>query len=148
MWTSVIGGNLGSDAELKYLQSGDAVCNFSVAHSDKGKDGKEKTVWIRVAIFGKRAEILSPMLTKGKTVTVLGTMSIREYEAQGKDRYSVEMKMDHLFFGSSKGDSGGQPVERGGGYQRPGPGRAPARGDADESGIPAAFGPGDEDIPY
>lgn len=147
MWVSTVSGNVGSDGDLKHLQSGDAVLNFSIAHSDKDREGNETTIWIRCAIFGKRAQALAPHITKGKALTVVGSTSIRAYESQGEKRQSIEMKVDQLAFGgSARGDSA--PVERGGGYQRPGPGRAPARGDADESGIPSAFGGPEEDLPY
>lgn len=150
MWVSTVCGNVGSDGELKYLQSGDAVLNFSVAHSDKDRDKKETTVWIRCAMFGKRAEALAPHITKGKSVTVVGAMTVRSFEAQGEKRQSVEMKLDHLFFGGSapRAEGGGQPVERGGGYQRPGPGRAPAA-ESDNTGGGGGYGGGsEEDIPF
>lgn len=147
MWISTVCGNVGSDGEIRVLAKGDPVLNFSVAHSDKDREGKETTTWIRCAIFGKRAEALAPHITKGKAVTVVGAMSIRTFEAQGEKRQSVEMKVDQLAFGgSAKSDGGGQPVERGGGYQRPGPGRAaaPAQGDGYEGGA----GDGIPDFPY
>ena len=147
MWVSTVSGNVGGDGEIRVLAKGDPVLNFSVAHSDKDRDGKETTTWIRCAIFGKRAEALAPHITKGKSVTVVGAMSIRMFEAQGEKRHSVEMKVDQLAFGgSAKRDDAGS-VERGGGYQRPGPGRAAARGDADESGGGAPSTPFD-DLPY
>ena len=147
MWISTVCGNVGSDGEIRVLAKGDPVLNFSVAHSDKDREGKETTTWIRCAIFGKRAEALAPHITKGKAVTVVGAMSIRTFEAQGEKRQSVEMKVDQLAFGGSakSADGGGQPVERGGGYQRPGPGRAPAPEQGDTGG---GYGGGGDDIPF
>jgi len=149
MINASVRGNVGN-VDLKYLPDGKPVLEFSLASNDRGKGGVEVTTWVRCAVFGPRAEALAKVIDKGASLMVVGPLSVREFESQGAKRFSVGVKVDQLDFcggGKGKGD-GGQSVERGGGYQRPGPGRAPARGDADESGIPAAFGPGDEDIPY
>ena len=74
--TIVIAGIIGKDAEVKFLQNGDAVSNFSLADSQ----GSEKpTIWHNCTIFGKRAESLSPYLLKGQFVTVFGQQTMREY---------------------------------------------------------------------
>lgn len=150
MINATVRGNVGN-VDLKNMPSGDPVLEISIASNDRGKGGTEVTTWVRATVFGKRAESLSRVVKKGDSLLVVGPLSVREFESKGEKRFSVEVKVDQLDFcggGAGKGGDAGQPVERGGGYQRPGPGRAPARGDADESGIPAAFGPGDEDIPY
>jgi single-strand DNA-binding protein len=68
-------GNLGRDAEVKYTQSGTAVCSFSVAVKS-GYGDKEKTEWVKCALFGKRAEgKLVQYLTKGQQVVVDGEPS-------------------------------------------------------------------------
>lgn len=67
-------GNIGRDSELKFLPSGQAVCNFSLATTrrwNQGNEKKEETTWFRVAIFGQTAESLSQYLVKGKTVLVI-----------------------------------------------------------------------------
>ena len=93
----VIVGNLGSDAEMRYTGSGQAVANFSVAVNRKwtGQDGeqKEETTWYRVAIWGKFAEALTPFLTKGKAVLVEGTkLAARAYtDKAGEARASLEL---------------------------------------------------------
>jgi single-strand DNA-binding protein len=71
-------GNLGRDPEMRYLGSGSPVTNFSMATSEKwtGQDGQrqERTIWWRVSVFGKTAEICNEYLKKGRKVLVEGTM--------------------------------------------------------------------------
>lgn len=68
-------GRIGRDAELRYTQNGDAVCNIPVAvyYGRKGQDGKKPTQWYEVALWGKQAEVLAPYLLKGKQVFFTGT---------------------------------------------------------------------------
>ena len=70
----IIHGNLGSDAELKYLTDGTAVCTFSLASSRIITKGKDETTWYRVTRFGKQAEVLSQYLLKGTSVIVEGRL--------------------------------------------------------------------------
>ncbi len=82
-----IGGTLGKDAELRQAGSSEVV-NFSVAVSGYDFKAKQKTTtWIRVAVWGKRASQLAPMLTKGSKVAVSGELSVTEY--QGKTQLEV-----------------------------------------------------------
>lgn len=72
-------GNLGKDPELRYLPSGDAVGNLSVAVSDGYKDKasgqwKDRTIWFRVSVFGKNAENAHQYLAKGRKVLVAGSL--------------------------------------------------------------------------
>lgn len=68
-------GRIGRDAELRYTQNGDAVCNVPVAvdYGRKGQDGKKPTQWYEVALWGKQAEALAPYLLRGKQVFFTGT---------------------------------------------------------------------------
>ena len=78
-------GNLGKDAEVKHLQSGTALCEFSVAVKS-GYGDKEKTNWVRCVMFGKKAEGQLPQyLRKGTQVAVSGELELQEWEgANGK----------------------------------------------------------------
>ena len=88
-----IAGQLGRDAEIHYLPNGDPVASFSVADSQ----GREKpTIWWTCSIFGKRAESLSPYLTKGQAVTVNGTVSEREYEKDGVKRKTMGVRVSDV----------------------------------------------------
>ena len=79
----IIVGNVGRDPETRYMPSGDAVTNISVATSDRYKDKqtgemKETTEWHRVAFFGKLAEIAGQYLKKGSQVYVEGRLRTRK----------------------------------------------------------------------
>src|SRR4026209_1209717 len=85
----IIVGNLGRDPETRYLPSGEAVTNISVATTDTWKDKasgekKEATEWHRVAFFGRLAEIAGEYLKKGSQVYVEGRLQTRKW--QGQDR--------------------------------------------------------------
>lgn len=89
-----IAGSLGKDGELKYLNNGDAVLNFSVADS-QGKD--KPTIWWNCQLFGKRAESLDPYLKKGQAVTVAGSISEREWtDKEGATRKSLNVRVNEI----------------------------------------------------
>lgn len=89
-----IAGSLGRDSEVKYLQNGDALCAFSVADS-AGRD--KGTIWWNCSIYGKRAEALSPYLTKGQAVTVVGTISQRKWtDKEGQERTSMDVRVNEV----------------------------------------------------
>ena len=89
-----IAGQLGKDAEQRFLPNGDAVSSFSVADS-QGKD--KPTTWWNCSIFGKRAEVLTQYLTKGQAVTVVGNVSQREYtDKDGNKRVSIDVRVNDV----------------------------------------------------
>src|SRR5436190_629129 len=94
-------GNLGKDPETRYLPSGDAVTNISLATTDQWKDKsgekQEHTEWHRVAFFGKTAEIAGEYLKKGSPVYVEGRIRTRKWQdKEGQDRYSTEIVADRM----------------------------------------------------
>lgn len=88
-----IAGNLGRDAELRWLPNGDAVCNFTVADS-QGKD--KEAIWWRCTLYGKRADSLSPYLKKGAQVTVAGNVTERSYEKDGEQKKAMEIRVSDI----------------------------------------------------
>ena len=81
MQTITIAGKLGRDAELRTTQTGEVICNFTVAVDQR--EGRDKTTnWWRCSIWGKRGESLAPYLLKGAAVTVAGSMSVTEYDSK------------------------------------------------------------------
>lgn len=98
-----VAGSLGKDAELRYLPNGDAVASFSVADSQ----GKEKpTIWWSCSIFGKRAESLQTYLTKGQSVTVVGSVSEREWaDKDGNKRKSMDVRVNEVALQGGKRDT-------------------------------------------
>ena len=91
----ILVGNLGKDPEMKYLPSGQALCNFSLATTESWtKDGNRetRTEWHRITTFGKLAEICGEYLTKGKQVYIEGKLQTREWEDKdGNKRYTTEI---------------------------------------------------------
>jgi single-strand DNA-binding protein len=112
-------GNLGSDPEVKYMPSGDAVANVSIAVADDYKDdqGKmvEQTEWIRLVAFKKRAELMGEYLKKGSKVYVSGKMKTRKWQDdKGADRYATEVVVNEVQFLSPREDGAPpnqQPVQ-------------------------------------
>ena len=96
-------GNLGRDPEVRYLPSGDAVANFSIATTEKWKDKasgemKEATEWHRVSFFGRLAEIAGEYLKKGSQVYIEGSLRTRKYQDKetGQDRYATDIRGELL----------------------------------------------------
>lgn len=89
-----IAGTLGRDSELRHLNNGDAVLNFSIADSQ----GKAKpTIWWNCQLFGKRAESLQQYLVKGQSVTVSGSVSEREWtDRDGNSKKSMNVRVNEL----------------------------------------------------
>jgi single-strand DNA-binding protein len=104
-------GNLGKDPEVRYLPSGDAVANISIATTetwkDKGGEKQEKTEWHRVAMFSKLAEIAGEYLKKGSQVYIEGRLETRKWtDKEGHERYSTEIRADRMqMLGSRSGGS-------------------------------------------
>jgi single-strand DNA-binding protein len=109
-----IAGQLGRDAEVRYLNSGDPVCSFSVADS-AGRD--KPTIWWNCSIFGKRAEALSQYLLKGQAVTVCGQVTEREWkDKDGNQRKSMDVRVSEISLqGGKKAAGGSQERSSGGG---------------------------------
>ena len=80
-------GRLGKDPEVRYMPNGEAVCNFSVAtsekYTDKNGQRQEVTEWHNVTMYRKLAEIAGQYLKKGSQVYLEGRIQSRKY--QGKD---------------------------------------------------------------
>ena len=121
---TIVVGNLGGDPELRYLQSGAAVCNFSLAVSERWHDRqtnewREKTTWYRVAVWGNQAESCNTYLAKGRQVLVTGNVSARGYiDRNGEAAASLDLTARRVRFLGGRGD-GGEGYQ-GGGQQRSG----------------------------
>lgn len=105
-------GNLGKDPDVRYLPSGEAVANFSIACTEKWKDKasgevKEATEWVRICCFGKKAEIAGEYLKKGSQVHVTGRMRTRKYEKDGHDHYATEILADNFVMLGGRREDGG-----------------------------------------
>ena len=101
-----IAGQLGKDAELRYLPNGDPVAGFSVADSQ----GKEKpTIWWSAQLFGKRAESLCQYLVKGQAVTITGQVTEREWtDKDGQKRKTMDVRVNDLALQGGRKDAAPQ----------------------------------------
>ncbi len=111
-------GNLGADPETRYVPSGAAVTNFSIAVSESWKDKQtgeqqERTEWIRCEVWGKAAEACAEYLEKGSQVYVEGKMRTDSWEDKdtGQKRYATKVRVDNVqFLGSPRGGSRPAPA--------------------------------------
>ena len=105
-------GNCGQDPDTKYLPSGSAVTNLSIATSESWKDKqsgeqKERTEWHKVAMFNRLAEIAAEYLRKGSQVYIEGKLRTRKWQDKdGQDRYTTEIVASEMQMLDSRG--GGQ----------------------------------------
>jgi len=143
-------GRLGQDPEVKYLPSGGAVTNASLATSERWKDKntgqpQERTEWHKIVFFNKLGEIAGEYLKKGSMVYVEGALRTRKWQAQdGTDRYSTKIVVSEMQMldGQSKN---GDPQATTGQY-------APSGNNQPEQQAPhsppAGFDSFDDDIPF
>lgn len=148
---AILVGRLGADPDMRYTPSGQGVCELRVATSeswnDKNGQRQERTEWHRIVVWGKRAEICSKYLAKGRQVYVEGRIQTRTYDDKdGNKRYITEIVANDVqFLGGGNRDGAG-------------PGRSddasqPPPSDADFGGYGGGGGGGsgggpDDDIPF
>ena len=106
----ILVGNLGNAPETKFMPSGGAVTNISVATSRSWKDKngiqQEHTEWHRIVFFNRLAEIAGEYLQKGSKVYVEGSLRTNKWQdKQGNDRYTTEIIANELQMLDSKGGS-------------------------------------------
>lgn len=159
----ILVGNLGGDPEVRYMPSGNAVTNVTLATSESWKDKQtgqmqDRTEWHRVVFFNRLAEVAGEYLRKGSKVYVEGSLRTRKWQDQsGQDRYTTEIVASDMQMLDSRGGEGGSGFS-GGNYpqqgqpqqaSRPAPTQAPSQ---PQSSGPAAPPPGfddfDDDIPF
>lgn len=111
----ILVGHLGDDPEVKYMPSGSAVANISIATTEAWKDKntgekQEKTDWHRIVFFGRLAEIAGEYLRKGSQVYIEGKLQTRKWQAKdGSDRYTTEIVASdmQMLGGKSKPENAG-----------------------------------------
>lgn len=119
----VLIGRLTRDSELKYTNTGSAICKFSVAVNRRRKSGDnwvDEANFFDVAAWGKMGESLNPYLTKGKQVAVEGELRQDRWEQDGQARSRVEIFATNiqLLGGSRDGSSGYAGGSRQGGARQ------------------------------
>lgn len=153
-------GNLGKDPETRYLPSGGAVTNITVATSETWKDKQsgqqqERTEWHRVVFFNRLAEIAAEYLRKGSKVYLEGSLRTRKWQGQdGQDRYTTEIVASEMQMLDSRGGAPGyddmptmqqHPSSAQGNAPQ---GRAPATPSSGNNAPDPGFDSFDDDIPF
>lgn len=103
----IVQGNVGRDPEVRYAQSGKAVCKFSVAVSEKG-GGKEHTEWFNAVAFDKTAEVAAQYVKKGDSLMLEGRLKTEDYEKDGVQKRHTSLLVSRLTLLGNKRDSAGQ----------------------------------------
>ncbi|MFD0668031.1 single-stranded DNA-binding protein [Ramlibacter sp. MAHUQ-53] len=157
-------GNCGRDPEMRYLPSGQAVANVSVATSTRRKDKNsgemvEDTQWHRVTFYDRLAEIAGEYVKKGRPLYVEGRLKYGKYTGQdGIERNTVDIIATELQLlggregmGGGAGGGGGDDEYGGGAPQRRAPAPAPRAAAPRPAPAPKAnsgFDDMDDDIPF
>jgi len=149
----ILVGNLGKDPEVRTMQSGDKVCNLSIATSESWKDKasgerKERTEWHRVVIFNQNiAQVAERYLKKGSKVYLEGQIETRKYEKDGREVYTTEVVLrpfrGELTMLDGRDDVGSAP-SYGESSSSSGGGSRPAM----SAGVAQAAAGLDDDIPF
>ena len=103
-------GRLTKDPELRTTATGLSVCSFTVAvNRKKSKDGQQEADYFNVTAWRERGETCAKYLSKGKKVSVVGPVSVRTWESNGKHGASLEVTADEVEFLSPRSE--GQPAQ-------------------------------------
>ncbi|MAT65401.1 MAG: single-stranded DNA-binding protein [Gammaproteobacteria bacterium] len=145
----ILVGNLGKDPEVRYMPSGGAVANVTLATSDQWKDKqtgeqRERTEWHNVVFYQRLAEIVGEYLKKGSQVYVEGSLRTRKWQDKnGNDRYTTEIIASEMQMLGGRGGGGGGSAN----YNS---NRAPAAAESQGGGgSGGGFDEGfDDDIPF
>ena len=111
----ILVGNLGKDPEVKYLDNGVAVANFSLATTEnyKNKEGEKvsQTEWHNIVLWRGLAEVAEKYLKKGASVYIEGKIKTRKWEDKdGNTRYNTEILADNMTMLGGKKDSQENPI--------------------------------------
>ena len=108
----ILVGNLGKDPEVKYMPSGDAVCNFTLATSESWNDKQsgdkvEKTEWHNIVMYRRLAEVAGEYLRKGSQVYIEGKLKTRKWQDKnGQDRWTTEIEAREMQMLGGRGGAG------------------------------------------
>ena len=136
-------GNVGRDPEIRYMQSGEPIANFTLATNevwnDKNGQKQERTEWHRVEVFGKTAQVVRDYVTKGRPVYIEGSIRYDEWtDKDGNKKYMTKIRVSgpnsRLVLLGGRGEGGG----RGGAGAEPREGGPPGED----------FQVSDDDVPF
>ncbi|MGA8864001.1 MAG: single-stranded DNA-binding protein [Gallionella sp.] len=142
-------GRLGKDPETRYMTSGEAVTNATLATSENWKDKsgekQEKTEWHNLVFYRRLAEIAGEYLKKGSQIYVEGKLQTRKWQTkEGQDRYTTEIVVNEMTMLGGKPGAGSFEVVESKPTASPG-GKAPAKAAPAAKG---SFDNFDDDIPF
>jgi single-strand DNA-binding protein len=108
----ILVGNVGQDPETRYMPSGGAVTNLSIATSDSWKDKntgeqQERTEWHRVVFYQRLAEIVAEYVKKGSKIYVEGSLRTNSWEKDGIKRYTTEIIANEMQMLDGRGEGRG-----------------------------------------
>lgn len=145
-------GNLGKDPDVRYMPSGEAVTNITLATTETWKDKtsgdkKEATEWHRVVFFKRLAEIAGQYLKKGSQVYVEGRLQTKKYQKDGVDHYSTEIVANEMKMLGSRQGSG--DMNESAPRERPAQsGSAPSPATQSTPAAGSGFNDFEDDIPF
>jgi single-strand DNA-binding protein len=149
-------GNLGQDPEVKYMPSGEAVANVTIATSESWKDKntgeqKENTEWHRLVFFRRLAEIAGEYLRKGSKIYVEGKLQTRKWQDKnGVDHWTTEIIVGQMQMldSAQSGSGGGHGNNSRNGGQGDYSNNSGQQGSASSGGNNNSMGDFDDDIPF
>ena len=151
----ILVGNLGADPEVRYMPSGGAVTNISIATSEQWTDKasgqkQERTEWHRVTLFNRMGEIAGEYLKKGSQVYIEGSIRTDKYQDKttGEDRYSTQIIARDMQLLGGRGEGGGDNYNQAPRSQSSQPSQSSNQPAAAPAMAPAGGAEFDDDIPF
>jgi single-strand DNA-binding protein len=155
----ILVGNCGRDPEVRYLPSGGAVANVSIATTSRRKDRNsgefvEETQWHRVTFFERLAEVVGEYVKKGTPIYVEGRLTYRKYtDKDGIEKNATDIVASEMQLLGGRQGMGGPDEDGGSAPRRSAPAPRPAASAAPRQQAPAAksasgFDDMDDDIPF
>jgi single-strand DNA-binding protein len=148
----ILVGRLGQDPELRYTQTGQAVCNFSVATpehwTDKNGQKNERVEWHKVVVWGKLSELCSQYLSKGRQAYIEGKLQTSQWEDEkGNKRYTTEILAQNVQFLGDASQQNRQQNQNYNGNAQQNPAQGGYNPQAQQGGVPEG-GFAADDIPF
>jgi single-strand DNA-binding protein len=143
----ILVGNLTRDPELRYIPSGTAVSDVTIALNERIKRGDqwvEEAVFVDVTLWGRTAEIANEYLSKGSPVLIEGRLKLDRWEKDGQKHSKLRVTAEKMQMLGSKGAGGGGGGGRGGGSSQYGD----AGYEEADQFSPAMGAPPNDEIPF
>ena len=139
----ILMGNITRDIELRYIQSGTAVTEVTLAVNDRRKNQNgewaEETTFVDVTLWGRTAEVANEYLSKGSPILVEGRLKLDQWETDGQKRSKLRVVGEKMQMLGGGGNRGGGGPPRGGSSEY---------SEAAPVASNAPSGPPEEDIPF